>query len=393
MKKIILLSLLLSTVFLSETALYAQSTTMAPNYVVIPGVPTLSACAIADKGKTVFNTTDNKMYFCDGTAWQGMAGVPSAGVGWSQTGANITNTNTGIVTVNSATYPATNAIFGSNGNGISLQKDFPTIGFNQYRDAANNQRYIGSGYAMGLFMAPSSGTMLWNSNPSGTAGSVTLSETSLMALTTNGKLGIGVLTPEEKLTVSTVPNNYGMLHTGSGISVGSYVSSVGGAFGTKTNHPFSLFANNSAAALTVKTNADVEIANGIYSPSLGGLNMVPLGVINVRYFIDTDVNLQNIVITNKAGSLATGTYSYTNIDSSDDISFLSVNLNVSQLSPYTKIVLVGNPSFDQGLGPYINNALAQYNFFGGVARIDINLGSDDFTGCDVYGDYIIYGIK
>jgi hypothetical protein len=406
MKKIILLSLLLNTVFLSETVLYGQSTTMAPNYVVIPGVPTLPACAIADKGKTVFNTTDNKMYFCDGTAWQGMAGVPSAGVGWSQTGANITNTNTGIVTVNSATYPATNAIFGSNGNGISLQKDFPTIGFNQYRDAANNQRYIGNGYAMGLFMAPSSGTMLWNSNPSGTAGSLTSSETSLMALSTNGKLGIGVLTPEEKLTVSTLPDNYGMLHKGSGISVGSYVSSVGGAFGTKTNHPFSLFANNSAAALTVKTNADIEISNGFYAAGTGSLNLIPLGVFKVSYFINSSGDLSNLVINNVVGDVLTGGYTYSKFLAVNDFSTLSLVVNSNAIPViYTKIIVTGTPmstasdwtnvsaSFNSlsSSSAYTPNDDSRADFIN--HNFNIKFSIDSFISNKIFGTFIVYGIK
>jgi hypothetical protein len=198
MKKIIFLK----AFFLVLLKIQAQSSTIASNYVVIPGVPVLPVCANTDKGKTVFNTTDNKMYFCDGTAWQGMAGVPSAGVGWSQIGADITNTNTGIMKVNSATNKATNAIFGSNGTGISLQKSYPTIGFNQYRDVNNVQRYIGDGYAMGLFVAPQNGNMYWNANPLGIAGNLTPSETPLMTLSNKGNFGVNTLNPKKKFEVN-----------------------------------------------------------------------------------------------------------------------------------------------------------------------------------------------
>jgi hypothetical protein len=408
MKKYFLFSLIILISGLSTTAQVGISATNTPpnasamldvsstnKGVLIPRMNTAQKNAIPNKaeGLMVYDSDAKQFSYWTGTLWVNFGNSVSAGPGWSQTGADITNTNSGIVKINSATYPATNAIFGSNGNGISLQKDFPTIGFNQYRDASNQQRYIGNGYAMGLFVAPSSGTMIWNSNPSGFAGGLTSSETSLMALSTDGKLGIGVLTPEEKLTVSTLLNSYGILHTGSGISVGSFVSSVGGAFGTKTNHPFSLFANNSNAALTVKTNAEIEIANGMYSPSLGGLNMIPIGVISVSYRIDTDINLQNLVITNKAGNLALGTYDYINGDSSDDFSLLSVKLNLSLLTGYTSVVLIGTPNFDHFLHPYISGSSARYRFTSPNAFLDIQLASDDFVNCFVSGDYIIYGIK
>jgi hypothetical protein len=194
MKKYLLLFVLVTIFYISNAPLFAQSTTMAPNYIVIPGVAALPACANVDKGKTVFNTTDKKMYFCDGTTWQNMAGVPSAGVGWSQTGANITNTNTGIVTANSAIGTATNAIFGSNGTGISLQKNNPIIGFNQYRDSNNAQKYLGDGHAMSIVFGPYDGSMVWLSNPTGLGGNLTPSESELMTLTTDGGLIIGPTT-------------------------------------------------------------------------------------------------------------------------------------------------------------------------------------------------------
>jgi hypothetical protein len=61
--------------------------------------------------------------------------------------------------VNSPLGTNTTAVFGSDGTGISLQKNFPTIGFNQYRDPLNVQRYMGTGFAMSNFMDPTTGNM------------------------------------------------------------------------------------------------------------------------------------------------------------------------------------------------------------------------------------------
>jgi hypothetical protein len=79
--------LLYSLIFsLLAGGLFAQSATIDPNFVQIPKVAALPGCVVADKGKTVYNNTDNKMYYCNGTAWidfsstGGGAGVPSTGI-------------------------------------------------------------------------------------------------------------------------------------------------------------------------------------------------------------------------------------------------------------------------------------------------------------------------
>lgn len=49
---------------------------------------------------------------------------------------------------------------GSDGTGISLQRNWPTIGFNQYRDAQNLQRFMGDGYAGSIFFSPVEGEFI-----------------------------------------------------------------------------------------------------------------------------------------------------------------------------------------------------------------------------------------
>jgi hypothetical protein len=48
---------------------FAQNTSIDPNFVQIPRLSTAPTCATNDKGKLYFNSNDNKMYFCNGTAW------------------------------------------------------------------------------------------------------------------------------------------------------------------------------------------------------------------------------------------------------------------------------------------------------------------------------------
>lgn len=69
MKKLILL---LS--FANPLWSLAQSATILPNSLSVPKVSALATCNTAAKGTQVLNTTDNKMYYCNGTNWQEMTG-------------------------------------------------------------------------------------------------------------------------------------------------------------------------------------------------------------------------------------------------------------------------------------------------------------------------------
>lgn len=107
-----------------------------------------------------------------------------------------------------ATPLTTNAVFGSTSTGISLQQNWPTIGYNQYRDDANTPRYIGTGYAMLNFLDPSTGNMFWNGIGSGTANSITSTEQPRMSLLFNGSLGIGTSNPRGIFDVFSNGNIY-----------------------------------------------------------------------------------------------------------------------------------------------------------------------------------------
>ena len=124
---------------------------------------------------------------------------------------------------------------------------------------SGNHFAIGNGtQGMSLFQAP--GSSIWYSN----------TNFALMPNTGNGYVGIGTTTPAYKLTVNPGLNNWGMLHTDGTITLGSYINSTSafGEFGTRSNHPFYLFANNvdNPPAITIdKTGTYVGI--GTTSPS------------------------------------------------------------------------------------------------------------------------------
>jgi hypothetical protein len=304
MKKLILSILIFTHFFLSPPSgaggAYAQSVTIDPastasniidakstnQGITVPKMTAAQKNAILTKteGMMVYDTDAKQFSYWTGTVWVNFGNATSAGVGWSQSGNDISNTNTGNITVSTAApnsyskfevtnnlasgngiqgnstgqygvglygrqfnggfgvfgeasgttaiggyfvgygasakalkaeisnggtaafftatgtngkglivnqgnvgigslFPVaaklvvdseptiiTNAVFGSNGTGISLQKNWPGIGYNSYRDAANNQRYMGTGYGMVTAVDQGNGTYFWNSMGSGSAG-------------------------------------------------------------------------------------------------------------------------------------------------------------------------------------------------------------------------------
>jgi hypothetical protein len=107
-------------------------------------------------------------------------------------GIGITNPTQAKLVVNGNSGRLTNAVFGGDGTGISLQKNWPTIGYNSYRDDYNNQRYLGTGWAYGTSVDQVNGVYFWNKMGYGAAdGPVGSSELYVMGLSQDGNLGIG----------------------------------------------------------------------------------------------------------------------------------------------------------------------------------------------------------
>src|SRR5688500_1422534 len=71
---------------------------------------------------------------------------------------------------------ASSAIFGSDATGISLQRNWSTIGFNQYRDIVppgSQGKYIANGFAAIQFFDPTTGALHIDMFPTGLANTVT----------------------------------------------------------------------------------------------------------------------------------------------------------------------------------------------------------------------------
>lgn len=116
-------------------------------------------------------------------------------------GINATAQNMGIATDNptrgklevigAAGVGNTMALFGSGANGVSLQRNWPTIGFNQYRDdVLGNGKYIGNGFAAIQYLDITNGSLCFDMFPSGTANSLTNAGTRALTIWNNGNVSI-----------------------------------------------------------------------------------------------------------------------------------------------------------------------------------------------------------
>lgn len=88
---------------------------------------------------------------------------------------------------------ATSAIFGGDGTGISLQRNWPTIGFNQYRDIVtpgSQGKYMAAGFAAIQYYDPISGAMVFDMFPNGTANTFTPAAKRAITILNSGNVGI-----------------------------------------------------------------------------------------------------------------------------------------------------------------------------------------------------------
>lgn len=84
---------------------------------------------------------------------------------------------------------ATAGLFGTGSSGISFQRNWPTIGFNQYRDVTtpgSQGRYMANGYAAIQYLDPNTGTFVLDNFISGLANSFTFPAVRGITVLNNG---------------------------------------------------------------------------------------------------------------------------------------------------------------------------------------------------------------
>lgn len=128
--------------------------------------------------------------------------ICSAGIFSQSVGINTTNPTRSVLEVHGAAG-STNAIFGGDGTGISLQRNWPGVGFNQYYDGTS--RYIANGYAAIQFLDPNTGYMAFDMFSSGNADAPATNQKRLLLLSHNGDMITG--SGNGRIGVNMIPNN------------------------------------------------------------------------------------------------------------------------------------------------------------------------------------------
>jgi hypothetical protein len=174
------------------------------------------------------------------------------------------------VYANNKTTPAISARYSAAGfkAGLSVYNSlgFPYLSFNANPvSGSDNATYDINGVASKIDFATSSGSanIIFSNAASGTAGS-TISWLERMRIDSSGNVGIGTASPATKLSVVASANSGINVTNGTmtGIFFNSSDTSI--AIGSTSNHPVSLYANNSVAA-TILANGNFGV--GTTSPN------------------------------------------------------------------------------------------------------------------------------
>jgi hypothetical protein len=158
-----------------------------------------------------------------------IASFPAILWGQGNVGIGAPATRARLEILDAAGAGTTTAVFGSEGAGISFQYNWPSIGFNQYRDAAGGfGKYMGSGYAALQYMDPVNGGMALDmQNAAGAKGGAMIELYRAFTQFPNGRVVFGKGNLNTNMGVDYFNYNNVNLSNGSAVFYGTqYKSSI-----------------------------------------------------------------------------------------------------------------------------------------------------------------------
>jgi len=250
----------------------------------------------------------------------------------------------------------TSGIFGGDGAGLSLQRDWPTIGFNQYRDnSAGYGKYLSNGFAGIQHLDPSTGLMSFDFFPSGSANTEAASTTRAMQLSYLGNVGIKGASPNSELQLSNTHNNRKITlweavnnpyqYLGFGIQPFSLTYNVSGP---SDRHLFLSAASSSSAKQLMEIHGNGNISVGgdltVDDANRGklGINTLPWAP-QTALEVNGAISMRTKVITVVSNTTITvGDCSYITIDSGGQLA-TSIHLT-DGTTPGQLLFLQGTPT-------------------------------------------------
>ncbi|MEO7487307.1 MAG: tail fiber domain-containing protein [Ferruginibacter sp.] len=207
-----------------------------------------NAIATPAEGLKVYDTDTKTFWFYNGTGWVQSA-TGSAVNFWSLNGTNIFNNNASNVGIGLNT-PLAPLHIKNNSEAFRMEGTRPYFSF--YDNASNLKSFILNSDNDLYIGMPAS-------NPTGTM-QLALGTGPVITMLPSGNVGIGTATPDEKLTVQTLNNSYGIFHRGEGGNIlGTRMGGTSAGIGTFSNTNMRIFANGNSAMFINSGNSYVGV--------------------------------------------------------------------------------------------------------------------------------------
>lgn len=308
---------------------------------------------------------------------------------------------------------STAAIFGGESTGISLQRNYPGIGFNQYWDGTS--RYMSNGYSAMQYLDPTNGQIYMNLFPFGLANTSASSQIRSYTIAGNGNISIR----------STAITNASLFVEKAGNVDGSAIFS-GTQFASFFHNGFNedtyirggktvsgVIINDVSTGPTViggGPTSSAEIRGSLYgyaaSPLAPAMNLVPIGVVHYSGTLNNITsgsfptnfdNLTGTFVTSSSGD-------YQNSSTVADYMRISLILDGNIFNQYSTVIGINSLNFNGDAGVSGGNGLIT-RIFSGVSGSSgnhyylIEVGVDDFGNvgpaevATMSGNVIFYGIR
>ena len=224
------------------------------------------------------------------------------------------------------------AIFGSDGSGISLQRNWPTIGFNHY--FSNGNKYMTTGYAATQNLDMGAGTLNFYMYPSGTVNTPIPAPVTSMTLYNNGNVSILGAYIDASLAVAR-----GTGYSGTAVFAGTTNLSHFN-FGIAEDTYIRAGKDGSTVYLNDVTNGNIQMGAGSTKVGINTGPSTPLTSLDINGAVTYRPRMSNVNPTNS--NLIIGDRTYIIVNNSDHSTWSRIFTISDGINPGQLLILEGN---------------------------------------------------